>query len=153
MNLAYKKILGKFTKVLGFGKTPPPCWEKFPNDIVFFLTANLRFHFVTLRTAALLITAIIFKTQSSDWETSAIRSEQVLQPALAVPGFRAHHYHSLNKHRKVRSSEQLRQRHHSKSFIIGFERKKRDTYTLKLRNTEKKKFCCWLLPYFLLSIK
>ena len=36
MNLAYKKILGKFTKVLGFGKTPPPCWEKFPNDIVFF---------------------------------------------------------------------------------------------------------------------
>ena len=22
-NLAYKKILGKFTKVLGFGKTPP----------------------------------------------------------------------------------------------------------------------------------
>ena len=37
MNLAYKKILGKFTKVLGFGKTPPPCWEKFPNNIVFFL--------------------------------------------------------------------------------------------------------------------
>ena len=36
MNLAYKKILGKFTKVLGFGKTPPPCGEKFPNDIVFF---------------------------------------------------------------------------------------------------------------------
>ena len=35
-NLAYKKILGKFTKVLGFGKTPPPCWEKFPNNIVFF---------------------------------------------------------------------------------------------------------------------
>ena len=28
MNLAYKKILGKFTKVLGFGK--------FPNNIVFF---------------------------------------------------------------------------------------------------------------------
>ena len=43
------------------------------------------------------------------------------------------HYPSLNKHRKVRSSEQLRQRHRSKSFIIGFERKKRDTYTLKLR--------------------
>ena len=37
MNLVYKKILGKFTKVLGFGKTPPPpCWEKFPNNIVFF---------------------------------------------------------------------------------------------------------------------
>ena len=36
MNLAYKKILGKFTQVLGFGKTPPPCWEKFPNNIVFF---------------------------------------------------------------------------------------------------------------------
>ena len=35
-NLAYKKILGKFTKVLGFGKTPPPCWEKFPNNVVFF---------------------------------------------------------------------------------------------------------------------
>ena len=36
MNLAYKKIIGKFTKVLGFGKPPPPCWEKIPNDIVFF---------------------------------------------------------------------------------------------------------------------
>ena len=36
-NLAYKKILGKFTKVLGFGKTPPPCWEKFPNNIVFLV--------------------------------------------------------------------------------------------------------------------
>ena len=37
MNLAYKKILGKFTKVLGFGKTPPPpCWENFPNNVVFF---------------------------------------------------------------------------------------------------------------------
>ena len=35
MNLACKKILGKFTKVLGFGKTPPPCWENFPNNIVF----------------------------------------------------------------------------------------------------------------------
>ena len=35
MNLAYKKILGKFTKVLGFGKTPPPCWENFPNNVVF----------------------------------------------------------------------------------------------------------------------
>ena len=41
MNLAYKKILGKFTKVLGFGKTPPPCWEKFPNNVVFFLRAYL----------------------------------------------------------------------------------------------------------------
>ena len=46
MNLAYKKILGKFTKVLGFGKTPPPCWEKFPNDIVFFLRAYLRYFWV-----------------------------------------------------------------------------------------------------------
>ena len=36
MNLAYKKILGKFTKVLGFGKTPPSCWENFPNNVVFF---------------------------------------------------------------------------------------------------------------------
>ena len=29
-NLAYKKILGKFTKVLGFGKTPPPMLGKIP---------------------------------------------------------------------------------------------------------------------------
>ena len=43
MNLAYKKILGKFTKVLGFGKTPPQCWEKFPNNIVFFFRAYLSF--------------------------------------------------------------------------------------------------------------
>ena len=35
MNLAYKKILGKFTKVLGIGKTPP-YWEKFPNNPVSF---------------------------------------------------------------------------------------------------------------------
>ena len=41
MNLAYKKILGKFTKVLGFGKTPPPCWESFPNNIVFFWERTL----------------------------------------------------------------------------------------------------------------
>ena len=31
-----KALFFKFTKVLGFGKTPPPCWEKFPNNIVFF---------------------------------------------------------------------------------------------------------------------
>ena len=36
MNLAYKKILGKFTKVLGFGKTPPPCWKN-SQIISFFL--------------------------------------------------------------------------------------------------------------------
>ena len=53
MNLAYKKILGKFTKVLGFGKTPPPGWEKFPNDIVFFLRAYL------IRTLYLLFDAIL----------------------------------------------------------------------------------------------
>jgi len=37
MILAYKKTLGKFTKVLGFEKTPPPLWEKFPKNPVFFL--------------------------------------------------------------------------------------------------------------------
>ena len=36
-----QKILGQFTKVLGIGKTPPPCWEKFPNNPVFFLSAYL----------------------------------------------------------------------------------------------------------------
>ena len=85
------------------------------------LRTFIRFHFVTLRTAALSIAAIIFKIQSSDWETGAIRREQVLQPLLAMPGFRihvvSHHYPSLNKHRKVRSSVQFRQRHHSKSII------------------------------------
>jgi len=34
MILAYKKTLGKFTKVLGFEKTPP-LWEKFPKNPVF----------------------------------------------------------------------------------------------------------------------
>ena len=48
MNLAYKKILGKFTKVLGFGKTPAPCWEKFPKNIVFFLERTLTFLIITL---------------------------------------------------------------------------------------------------------
>ena len=37
MNLAYKKILGKFTKVLGFGKTPPPHVGKISQIISFFL--------------------------------------------------------------------------------------------------------------------
>ena len=36
MNLAYKKILGKFTKVLGFGKTPPPHVGKDSQIISFF---------------------------------------------------------------------------------------------------------------------
>ena len=36
MNLAYKKILGKFTKVLGFGKTPPPHVGKSSQMISFF---------------------------------------------------------------------------------------------------------------------
>ena len=35
-NLAYKKILGKFTKVLGFGKTPPHV-GKISQIISFFL--------------------------------------------------------------------------------------------------------------------
>ena len=37
MNLAYKKILGKFTKVLGFGKTPPPHVGKISQIMSFFL--------------------------------------------------------------------------------------------------------------------
>ena len=61
MNLAYKKILGKFTKVLGFGKTPPPCWEKFPNNIVFFFESvpnwkgaviGLQYHYHDLTSAS-----------------------------------------------------------------------------------------------------
>ena len=36
MNLAYKKILGKFTKVLGFGKTPPYHVGKHSQIISFF---------------------------------------------------------------------------------------------------------------------
>ena len=35
MILAYKKTLGKFTKVLGFEKTHP-LWEKFPKNPFFF---------------------------------------------------------------------------------------------------------------------
>ena len=52
MNLAYKKILGKFTKVLGFGKTPPPCGENFPNNVVFSFWKR------TLRTIYLLISLV-----------------------------------------------------------------------------------------------
>ena len=64
MNLAYKKILGKFTKVLGFGKTPPPCWEKFPNNIVFFFESApkhcgtgtlLSFHIIILIISAVAV--------------------------------------------------------------------------------------------------
>ena len=53
-NLAYKKILGKFTKVLGFGKTPPQVGKNF-QIISFFLfdsvpkTCQLKLANVTLR--------------------------------------------------------------------------------------------------------
>ena len=41
MILAYKKTLGKFTKVLGFEKTPPPPLGKIPKKSRFFLAASL----------------------------------------------------------------------------------------------------------------
>ena len=56
MNLAYKKILGKFTKVLGFGKTTPPhvgknsqmisffFWESVPNYCDYFLSTIGNLH-------------------------------------------------------------------------------------------------------------
>ena len=40
MNLAYKKILGKFTKVLGFGKTPPHVGKN-SQIISFFFSENV----------------------------------------------------------------------------------------------------------------
>ena len=43
MNLAYKKILGKFTKVLGFGKTPPHVGKNSQIMSFFFLRAYLIF--------------------------------------------------------------------------------------------------------------
>ena len=36
MNLACQKWLGNCTKVLGIGVTPPPFWEKFLKNTVFF---------------------------------------------------------------------------------------------------------------------
>ena len=47
MILAYKKTLGKFTKVLGFEKTPPPLWEKFPKNPVFFQQRPLHIELLT----------------------------------------------------------------------------------------------------------
>ena len=44
MNLAYKKILGKFTKVLGFGKTPPPMLGKIPKWYRFFFLRAYLIH-------------------------------------------------------------------------------------------------------------
>ena len=41
MNLAYKKILGKFTKVLGFGKTPPHVEKNSQIISFFFMRAYL----------------------------------------------------------------------------------------------------------------
>ena len=46
MNLAYKKILGKFTKVLGFGKTPPHV-GKISQIISFFLFESVPYFFQT----------------------------------------------------------------------------------------------------------
>ena len=39
--LTQKGTVFQIYKILGFGKTPPPCWEKFPNNIVFFMRAYL----------------------------------------------------------------------------------------------------------------
>ena len=43
--LTQKGTVFQITKVLGFGKTPPPCWEKFPNNIVFFYESVPKLHF------------------------------------------------------------------------------------------------------------
>ena len=43
MNLAYKKILGKFTKVLGFGKTPPHVGKN-SQMISFFFESVLKYN-------------------------------------------------------------------------------------------------------------
>ena len=43
-----QKILDQFTKVLGIGKTPPPCWEKFPNNPVTFFWGVRKLNFVCL---------------------------------------------------------------------------------------------------------
>ena len=48
MNLAWKKTLGQFTKVLGIGKTPPPLWEKFPNNPVIFFGVRTIFAYVSI---------------------------------------------------------------------------------------------------------
>ena len=41
MNLAYKKILGKFTKILGFGKNPPHVGKNSQIISFFFMRAYL----------------------------------------------------------------------------------------------------------------
>ena len=45
-NLAYKKILGKFTKVLGFWKTPPPNVGKNSQIISFFFESVPKYCYV-----------------------------------------------------------------------------------------------------------
>ena len=52
MNLAYKKILGKFTKVLGFGKTPPHV-GKISQIISFFLFESVPYLVFCLTPASL----------------------------------------------------------------------------------------------------
>ena len=44
MNLAYKKILGKFTKVLGFGKTPPHVGKNSQMISLFFFESVPKVH-------------------------------------------------------------------------------------------------------------
>ena len=40
--LTQKGTVFQIYKSFGIWEDPPPCWEKFPNNIVFFLTAYLR---------------------------------------------------------------------------------------------------------------
>ena len=50
---AYQKLLGKFTKVLGIGKTPPPpCWGKFPdNSVILIITVLFILPTLMIKTA------------------------------------------------------------------------------------------------------
>ena len=66
MNLAYKKILGKFTKVLGFGKTPPPHVGKNSQIISFFFSENVPYFHSFFR----------YNIDSSDYEIKELIFDQ-----------------------------------------------------------------------------
>ena len=87
-NLAYKKILGKFTKVLGFGKTPPPCWEKFPNNIVFFVWQRTLVGYLAQDLQQCHWQAIIHPSHTRNWESKSFPREKDRTPRLLAVQFR-----------------------------------------------------------------
>ena len=82
MNLAYKKILGKFTKVLGFGKTPPHVGKNSQIISFFFFESVPYFHiryYASAQTELNVRSLIIFVSNSQRSDSTATATARLIQ--------------------------------------------------------------------------